>query len=62
MALILSFIPRQILILLMTVGVIVSLVLANTMGTTLQPWHWTNVEFKEWGMRLYLHLLRVDWA
>jgi len=56
-ALILSFIPRQILIVLMTVGVIASLVLANTMGTTLQPWHWTNVEFKEWGNATVLALV-----
>lgn len=56
-ALILSFVPRQILIVLMTVGVIASLVLANTMGTTLQPWHWTNVEFKEWGNATVLALV-----
>lgn len=56
-ALVLSFIPRPILILLMTLGVIASIVLANTMGSTLQPWHWTSVEFKEWGNATVLALV-----
>lgn len=56
-ALVLSFIPRQILILLMTLGVIASIVLANMMGSTLQPWHWTSVEFKEWGNATVLALV-----
>ncbi|MEG2637592.1 MAG: hypothetical protein RSA09_13940, partial [Acinetobacter sp.] len=37
-ALALSFIPRQILIGLTAVGVVLSLLLANVFGTALQPW------------------------
>lgn len=53
----LSFIPRQYLIGLMTVGVIAAFALANVMGTHLQAWHWTGVEFKEWGSATVLALV-----
>ncbi|EPF69565.1 membrane protein [Acinetobacter gyllenbergii] len=56
-ALALSFIPRQFLIVLTLLGVLAALVLANVMGTHLQAWHWTGVEFKEWGNATVLALV-----
>ncbi|MCU4581221.1 hypothetical protein KTJ32_09505 [Acinetobacter gyllenbergii] len=56
-ALALSFIPRQFLIVLTLLGVVAALVLANVMGTHLQAWHWTGVEFKEWGNATVLALV-----
>ncbi|WP_043973021.1 MULTISPECIES: membrane protein [Acinetobacter] len=53
----LSFIPRQILIGLTTIGVLAAFVFANVMGTHLQAWHWTAVEFKEWGNATVLALV-----
>ncbi len=53
----LSFLPRQILVLLTAVGVIVSLILANVFGTALQPWHVTSIEFREWGNATVLALV-----
>ena len=53
----LSFLPRQILIGLTAVGVVLSLVLANVFGTALQPWHVTPIEFKEWGNATILALV-----
>ena len=56
-ALALSFIPRQFLIALTALGVIASLVLSNAMGNSLQAWHWTGIEFKEWGNATVLALV-----
>ncbi|QHH92736.1 hypothetical protein FPL18_02190 [Acinetobacter gyllenbergii] len=56
-ALALSFIPRQFLIALTMLGVLAAFVLANVMGTHLQAWHWTGVEFKEWGNATVLALV-----
>ncbi|RZF53573.1 hypothetical protein EXE30_06235 [Acinetobacter halotolerans] len=53
----LSFIPRQFLIGLTTLGVITAFILANVMGTELAAWHWTSVEFKEWGNATVLALV-----
>ncbi|MFM6957509.1 MAG: hypothetical protein ACKOXD_02875 [Acinetobacter sp.] len=53
----LSFIPRQFLIGLTTVGVIAACILANVMGTHLTAWHWTGIEFKEWGNATVLALV-----
>jgi len=53
----LSFIPRQILVILTALGVILSLVLVNVFGTALQPWHVTPIEFKEWGNATILALV-----
>jgi hypothetical protein len=53
----LSFIPRQILIGLTTIGVLAAFVFANVMGTHLQAWHWTGIEFKEWGNATVLALV-----
>ncbi|MCH7392686.1 hypothetical protein MMP66_00135 [Acinetobacter dispersus] len=53
----LSFIPRQFLIALTTIGVIVAFILANVMGTHLTAWHWTGIEFKEWGNATVLALV-----
>ncbi|OTG81090.1 hypothetical protein B9T27_11580 [Acinetobacter sp. ANC 4648] len=56
-ALVLSYLPRQILLLLTAVGAIASLILANVLGTALQPWHVTAIEFKEWGNATILALV-----
>ena len=56
-ALVLSFVPRQFLIGLTTVGVLAALVLAQVFGTGLQTWHVTPVEFKEWGNATILALV-----
>lgn len=53
----LSFIPRQILVILTAVGVVLSLVLANVFGTHLQAWHVTPIEFSEWGKASILALV-----
>ncbi|NNP72787.1 hypothetical protein A7P53_09425 [Acinetobacter defluvii] len=53
----LSFLSRQILVLLTASGVIASLLIANVFGTSLQPWHVTPVEFKEWGNATILALV-----
>ena len=53
----LSFLARQILVLLTAVGVIVSLVLANVFASNVQPWHFTSIEFKEWGNATILALV-----
>ena len=53
----LSFLNRQILVLLTAVSVIASFVIANVMGTNLQPWHVTPVEFGEWGKATILALV-----
>ena len=56
-ALALSLIPRQILVLIAAVGVIASLLLANVMGTALPAWHVTAIEFSEWGSATVLALV-----
>ena len=53
----LSFAPRQILVGLITIGVLLSLILAQIFGTHLQAWHVTPVEFKEWGNATILALV-----
>jgi SNF family Na+-dependent transporter len=57
LAIVLSFIPRQITVLLTAVGVLASLVLANVVGTELPAWHVTPVEFSEWGSATVLALV-----
>ncbi len=57
LALALSFVSRQLLVLFTATGVIVSLLLANIAGTALQPWHVTPVEFSEWGNATILALV-----
>lgn len=56
-ALLLSLIPRLILVGITTVGVIASLVLANVMGTALPEWQVTRVQFSEWGNATVLALV-----
>ena len=56
-ALVLSLIPRLILVGITTVGVITSLVLANVMGTALPEWQVTPVQFSEWGNATVLALV-----
>ena len=53
----LSFIPRQILIAITSVGVIAALIFAYVAGTHLNAWHWTGVEFQEWGNATTLALV-----
>ncbi len=57
LALALSYLPRQILVILTAATVIISLILANVFGTALQPWHITPIEFKEWGNATILALV-----
>ena len=56
-ALLLSLIPRLILVGITTIGVIASLVLANVMGTALPEWQVTPVQFSEWGNATVLALV-----
>ena len=56
-ALLLSLVPRLILVGITTVGVIASLVLANVMGTALPEWQLTPVQFSEWGNATVLALV-----
>ncbi|QIC67978.1 SLC5/6 family protein [Acinetobacter schindleri] len=56
-ALLLSLVPRLILVGITTVGVIASLVLANVMGTALPEWQVTPVQFSEWGNATVLALV-----
>ena len=53
----LSFISRQILVILTAVGVLAALVLANVMGTALPEWKMTTLEFSEWGNATVLALV-----
>ncbi len=57
LALALSYLSRQILVILTAATVIISLILANVFGTALQPWHITPIEFKEWGNATILALV-----
>ncbi|MCL6248829.1 hypothetical protein M5F00_13255 [Acinetobacter sp. ANC 4945] len=53
----LSFVPRQFLVILTTIGVIAAVVLANVMGTALPEWKMTALEFSEWGNATVLALV-----
>ncbi|QIO10439.1 hypothetical protein G8D99_11810 [Acinetobacter lanii] len=53
----LSFLARQILVLITAVGVIASIVLANILGTHEYVWKVTPIEFKEWGNATILALV-----
>lgn len=53
----LSFIPRQITVLITAVAVIAALLLANVTGTALPAWHVTAIEFSEWGNATILALV-----
>ena len=52
-----SFIPRQILVLLTAVAVIAALVITNVMGTALPEWQITPLVFSEWGNATVLALV-----
>lgn len=56
-ALALSLLPRQILLLLSTVGVLASLAFAHIQGTALPAWQITPIEFSEWGNATVLALV-----
>lgn len=56
-ALVLSLLPRQILLVITAIGVLASLILANVMGTALPAWQVTPVEFSEWGNATVLALV-----
>lgn len=56
-ALLLSLIPRLILVGITAVGVLASIILANVMGTQLPAWQVTPVEFAEWGNATVLALV-----
>ncbi|WP_130802246.1 hypothetical protein [Acinetobacter ihumii] len=55
-ALVLSFVPRQILVILMMLGVAVSLLSSFAIAPSVH-WHWTPIEFKEWGNATVLALV-----
>lgn len=56
-AFVISFVPRQIIVLLTAVAVIASLILANTTGLTLPAWEVTPLAFSEWGSATILALV-----
>lgn len=56
-AVLLSFAPRKIILLLTVIGVFAALILANVMGTPLPAWHVTAFEFSEWGSATVLALV-----
>ena len=54
----LSFVSRQILLLITAIALIASIALGQVYDATqLQPWHWTSLEFKEWGNATVLALV-----
>ncbi len=53
----LSFIPRQILLILMVLGVVISLISSLFWAQPTTSWHWTPIEFKEWGSATVLALV-----
>ena len=56
-AVLLSFAPRKIILILSVIGVLAAFILANVMGTSLPSWHVTAVEFSEWGSATVLALV-----
>jgi hypothetical protein len=56
-ALVLSLLPRQILLAITAIAVLASLLLANVIGTALPAWQVTPVEFSEWGNATVLALV-----
>ncbi len=56
-ALLLSLIPRLILVGITAVSVLASIILTNVMGTQLPAWQVTPVEFAEWGNATVLALV-----
>ena len=53
----LSFVSRQILVLLTAVGVIASFILSSVWSTHVPAWQLTPIEFKEWGNATILALV-----
>lgn len=53
----LSYLSRQILVILTVIGVLASLLLANVYPAVLQPWQMTAVSFTEWGNATILALV-----
>ncbi|WP_171063728.1 hypothetical protein [Acinetobacter soli] len=54
----LSFVSRQILLLITAIALIASIALGQVYDAAqLQPWHWTSLEFKEWGNATVLALV-----
>ena len=56
-ALIISFIPRQLIVILTVIAVIASLLLAHVFGVTLPEWQTTSLAFAEWGNATILALV-----
>ncbi|MBK0064973.1 MULTISPECIES: hypothetical protein [unclassified Acinetobacter] len=56
-ALALSFVPRQILLILMMIGVVISFISSLILVQPAVSWHWTSIEFKEWGNATVLALV-----
>ena len=57
MAMGLSFVPRQLLVLLASLGVITAFIFANRMGMPVSSWQWTAITFNEWGNATVLALV-----
>ncbi|AOA59089.1 hypothetical protein [Acinetobacter larvae] len=58
LAVLCSYIPRQLLVVLSTVAALAALLLSNTMsGPALTPWHVSALEFGEWGNATILALV-----
>lgn len=53
----LSFVSRQILLVLSVVGVLASLIFATVYPAALTPWHMTELSFSEWGNATILALV-----
>ncbi|WP_151980906.1 hypothetical protein [Acinetobacter guerrae] len=53
----LSFVPRQVLLILMMFGVVISFVSSLVLAQPTASWHWTPIEFKEWGNTTVLALV-----
>lgn len=56
-AFVISFVSRQVIVVLTAVAVIASIVLANTTGTTLPEWTLTSLVFGEWANATILALV-----
>lgn len=56
-AFVLSFLPRQILIILSAIAVVAAIVMGKMFGTPLTAWHMTPVTLSEWGSAVLLTLV-----
>lgn len=57
LSILLSFVPRQILVIVSTIAIFASILFANLFNTALPTWSMTSIEFKEWGNATILALV-----